>query len=108
MCNRIVVHLLRRAALVDVKHERANHLGPMFSLCHVDNRAAVVAAAPVVQHSGCLHFIGIAMAEELNLGRATAEIFNRGIEYPEADMLRSTRPTERGIVELVCREVVLI
>ena len=69
---------------------------------------AVVAASPVVEQAGGGDRRRVAMAEELDLGRPAAHIFQARVDEPEAKLLRGARPAVDGVVELDRRVDVLV
>ena len=48
------------------------------------------------------------MAEELDLGRPAAEIFEARVDEPEAEVLRGARPAVNGVVVLHGRVDILV
>src|ERR1035441_2973289 len=63
--NGILIHCRVIGSRVDIEHEGANHLVPVLALIVIDDGAAIVAAAPVVQDGGRLYGVGVAVGEEL-------------------------------------------
>src|ERR1035441_2089119 len=63
--NGILIHSRVIGSRVDIEHEGANHLVPVLALIVIDDGAAIVAAAPVVQDGGRLYGVGVAVGEEL-------------------------------------------
>src|ERR1035441_4682456 len=99
---------------IAVQQERADDLGPRVGLGYRADAAAVMAAAPVIQQSRRRGGVGvvaegrIAVGGEFDFGRATAEVFDGGIDEPETDLSRGARPSPGARVELIGRVIVLV
>ena len=99
---------LRVAAGVDVEEKWTDDLGPVLAFADRDGSPAVVAASPVVEDAGGGNLRRVAMAEELDLGRTAAEIFEARVDEPEAEVLRGARPAVNGVVVLHGRVDILV
>src|SRR5262249_53310071 len=64
------------------------------------DRPAVMTAPPVIEHAGGGDARRVAVTEELDLGRPAAEVLRRGVDEPEADVLRRARPAVNRVVVL--------
>src|SRR5205823_15103407 len=88
--------------------ERADHLAPGLARTEYAGTAAVVAAAPVVQQRRRAAGVDVEVAGQLDLGGAAAEVFDRRVDEPQADVVLRARPAVGGGVELHGRVVVLV
>ena len=83
---------LRIVERVDVDEDRPDDLVPLFTCGNAGARAVVVAAVPVVEDDR----LGVAVVAEVRVevdaGRAAAEVFNRRIDEPHADVVLGARP----------------
>ena len=106
--DRVLPECLRVAAGVDVEEEWTDDLGPVLAFADRDGSPAVVAASPVVEDAGGGNLRRVAMAEELDLGRTAAEVFEARVDEPEAEVLRGARPAVNGVVVLHGRVDILV
>ena len=106
--DRVLPECLRVAAGVDVEEKWTDDLGPVLAFADRDGSPAVVAASPVVEDAGGGNLRRVAMAEELDLGRTAAEVFEARVDEPEAEVLRGARPAVNGVVVLHGRVDILV
>ena len=92
----------------DVDKDGADNLGPGLVGGEVEDRAAVVRAAPVVEQGGIAAIAIVEMAGQFEVERSGGEELERGIDDIEANLLGGGGPAEGGGLELVGGVIVLM
>ena len=82
---------------IDIDKNRADDLVPFLPGGNVAARAAVVMAAfPIIQNDRVRVVIVAVMAVQFQLGRTAAEIFDSGVDEPDADVILGAGPAVGG------------
>ncbi len=101
---------------IDVNEDRADHLVPLLARGDIARgAAAVMGAAPVIQDDRVRISVVAEMAVQFLLRGAAAEVFDRRVDEPDADMVPGARPAVRrhlvlhgGVAVLVLHGILVV